>query len=161
MDPLLGEIRLFAGNYAPVDWALCNGQQLSISQHTALFSIIGTTYGGNGSTTFNLPDLRGRFPLGVGMGPGLSRRVLGEQKGSEIQNLTLAQIPTHSHAVSTSGQVGSISDSGATVAAGSSEGSRGKVTTSSEGQSQPHNNMPPYLGVNYIIALVGIYPMRP
>lgn len=156
----IGEIRLFAGNFAPRDWEFCQGQLLSIASNPALFSVIGTTYGGNGSTTFGLPDLQGRVPVGVGRGHGLTNRVLGEQIGAETHTLNRSQIPTHAHTLTTSGQVGSVSDSGQTIAAGSSEGSLGKATTSPEGGSQPHNNMPPSLGLNYVICVQGVYPSR-
>src|SRR5437879_11862971 len=97
--PLLGSIIMFAGNFAPRGWALCNGQILPIAQNTALFSILGTTYGGNGQTTFALPDLRGRVPVGSGQGPGLSNYDLGQQGGSESETLTVNQMPEHTHAI--------------------------------------------------------------
>ena len=101
MDPFIGQIMMFAGSFAPVNWALCNGQILAISQHTALFSILGTTYGGDGRTTFALPDLRGRVPMGSGDGIGLSPRVTGQRYGSENVTLSVAQMPAHSHSAET------------------------------------------------------------
>lgn len=101
MDPFIGQIIMFAGTFAPANWALCNGQILAISEYTALFSIIGTTYGGNGRTTFGLPDLRGRVPMGSGVGIGLSPRVTGQRYGSENVNLSVAQMPAHSHSAET------------------------------------------------------------
>lgn len=156
----LGEIRLFAGNFAPRDWAFCDGQLLSIAQHTALFSILGTTYGGNGTTTFALPDLRGRFPIGVGRVPNLTFRNLGEQGGSETHTLNVSEIPANRSTLATSGKLGTVSDSSNLVAAGASGESTGEVTTSVYGGNRPHNNMPPYLGINYVICLNGIYPTR-
>src|SRR6478736_5724856 len=99
-DPFVGEIRLFAGTFAPKGWAFCNGQLMSISQNTALFSLLGTTYGGDGKTTFALPDLQGRLPMHFGQGPGLSNRDLGEKAGSETVALTTSQMPLHGHTVS-------------------------------------------------------------
>ncbi len=157
----LGEIRLFAGTFAPRGWEFCHGQLISISSNTALFSLLGTTYGGDGMRTFALPDLRGRVPVGVRQGPGLTNRVLGESGGSESHTLIATELPSHSHTLTTAGGVGGVSDSGKTVAAGSAEGTVGKVATSIEGSSRPHNNMPPYLGLNYVICMEGYYPSRP
>ena len=156
----VGEIRLFAGTFAPRGWEFCHGQLISMSRNSALFSVLGTTYGGNGQTTFGLPDLRGRAPAGFGPGPGLTYRALGEQSGAEIATLAASQLPAHAHTLTTAGGVGGVSDSGKAVAAGSTEGTVGKVATSSVGGGQPHNNMPPYLGLNYIICMYGIYPSR-
>jgi len=167
-SPFVGEVRAFAGNFAPLGWALCNGQLLSISQNTALFSLLGTTYGGNGQTTFALPDLRGRVPIQPGQGPGLSDRQLGEVGGAENQTLTPAQIPAHGHGFAASTANGlSDSPTGGVpartpsaipqyAAAANADLAAGAVGAS--GGDQPHNNMQPYLAVTYIIALQGIYP---
>jgi microcystin-dependent protein len=157
---------MFAGNFAPRSWAFCQGQILSIAQNTALFSLLGTTYGGNGQTTFGLPDFRGRVAVGTGQGPGLQSIQLGEIAGEPSHTLTTGEMPAHLHQV-----VGSSEDAtkknpiGAVPAAtgGSSyttdaNGVMGTVTPT--GSSQPHNNMQPYLGMNYIICLEGIYPSR-
>lgn len=133
--PYLGEVNIFAGNYAPSGWALCQGQMLPIAQNTALFSILGITYGGDGRTAFALPDLRGRTPLGMGRGPGLTPRQLGEKGGAERVTLTQAQMPGHNHALPPSAE-----------------------TTGATGGSQPHRNMQPYLGLNHSIVTVGTYP---
>jgi microcystin-dependent protein len=156
----VGEIRLFAGTFAPRNWEFCHGQVIQIASNTALFSVLGTTYGGNGTTTFGLPDLRGRAPAGFGPGPGLTYRALGEQSGAEIATLAASQLPAHAHTLTTAGGVGGVSDAGKAVAAGSTEGTVGKVATSSVAVNAPHNNMPPYLGLNYIICMYGIYPSR-
>ncbi|MFZ4639882.1 MAG: phage tail protein [Nodosilinea sp.] len=156
----LGEIRLFAGNFAPRDWAFCHGQLLPIAQYTALFSILGTTYGGDGRTTFALPDLRGRFPIGASQGPNLTFRELGAQGGSETHTLNTSEMPARQSTLATSGKLGTASDPGNLVAAGASDGPTGKVTTAVDGGNRPHNNMPPYLGINYVICLQGYYPSR-
>lgn len=168
-QPFIAEIRMFGGNFPPRGWAFCNGQLLSIAQHTAVFAILGTTFGGNGQTTFGLPDLRGRVPVGIGQGPGLSNRVAGETFGTESVALTQAQMPTHSHAqlASTAAVSGAVGPSGAPGATtvnlyGSGQPSvamaAGAVQPS--GGGQPHNNMAPSLAVNFIIALEGIFPSR-
>lgn len=174
-DPFIGEITLFAGNYAPRGWAFCQGQLLSIAQNTALFSILGTTYGGDGQTTFALPDLRGRAPIGPGQGPGLPPYYLGELGGEPTHTLIYPEMPAHSHAAQASGVAAggtSASPGGGTWASSTARDSlysnaapdspmaAGNITVGAAGNSQPHNNMPPYLGVNYIIALEGIYPSR-
>jgi microcystin-dependent protein len=116
-EPFIGQIMLFGGNFAPVGWALCNGQLMSIAQNTALFPILGTTYGGNGTTTFALPDLRGRAAVGFGQGPGLSNYDLGQSTGSEMVTLTVAQIPAHSHPVAANAAAANVqSPSGADLA---------------------------------------------
>ena len=175
MEGTIGEIRLFAGNFAPRSWAFCSGQLLSIAQNTALFSILGTTYGGNGQTTFALPDLRGRTPIGVGQGPGLSNRSLGEQSGTENVTLIQNNMPAHTHNVNTVNAPATSTDptgkSIATVvdatenAMPSFSSTAPNVplhasTVSVSGGSQPHENMPPYLGLNYIICMEGIFPSR-
>jgi microcystin-dependent protein len=138
-DPFIGEVGLFANNFAPRGWAFCDGQLLSIAQHTALFSLLGTTYGGDGRTTFGLPDLRGRTAIGEGTGPGLTPRTLGSKTGVENVTLTEAQMPSHAHTL----PLPPSSD-----------------MTGSTGGNQPHTNMQPSLALNYIIALVGTFPSR-
>lgn len=157
IEPFIGEISIFAGNFAPRGWAFCEGQLLMIAQNTALFSILGTTYGGNGATTFGLPDLRGRFPMGPGTGPGLTPRTLGEVSGSESVTLLVNQIPAHTHWLSLSDSVTTGVEAIAGVAAG---GAMSPTNTTTTGESQPHENMPPYLAIHFIIALEGIYPSR-
>jgi microcystin-dependent protein len=168
-NPFIGEIRLFAGNFAPQGWALCNGQLMAISQNTALFSLLGTMYGGNGQTTFALPDLRGRVPVHRGQGPGLTPRTQGEQSGSETVTLLSTQMPAHSHALraSTVAATGST-PAGALLGAtsvNSYDNSAAGVPMAagaigSTGGSQPHDNMAPTLALNYIISLFGIFPSR-
>jgi len=176
MDQYIGEIRIFAGNYAPSGWALCEGQLLPISQNTALFSILGTTYGGDGKTNFALPDLRGRVVMGMGQGPGLSPRVEGERGGVESQSLTTAQMPSHSHSVHASETATTGDPKGAVPAktvgptpasAGAHiYGAKPDATTmnaamvGNTGSGQPVSVMQPYLVVNYIIALLGIFPSQ-
>jgi len=162
--PFIGQITLFAGNFAPRGWAFCEGQLLPIAQNTALFSILGTTYGGNGETTFALPDLRGRAPIHHGQGPGLSDRYLGEQGGEETHELTTAELPLHSHPAGASGgaqttnrPAGAVPARGGVYAA-SQDTTMGGATAA--GGGQPHNTMQPYLALSYIIALEGIFPAR-
>jgi microcystin-dependent protein len=169
-DPLLGSIMLFAGNFAPRGWAFCNGQLLSISQNSALFSIIGTLYGGDGRTTFGLPDLRGRVPVGVGQGPGLSPYQEGQQAGSEQTVLTTANLPSHTHSLNASSSPGSSNSPDGNVPAVNRDGilhygPTADVTMSSEsvtntGSGQGFNNIQPVLGMHYCIALQGIFPSR-
>lgn len=173
-EPFLGEIRMFSGNFAPSGWALCDGQLLSIAQNTALFSILGTTFGGNGQTTFALPDLRGRVPMGWGQGPGLSPRTLGEQGGSETVTLIANQMPAHTHAAMASSSQGTqFSPEGGVPAvlvnqSGQPENIYSTTPTTTmapqsigiAGGSQPHQNMQPFLCLSFIIALQGIYPSR-
>ena len=174
-DPFVGEIKMFAGNFAPRGWALCDGQLLEIASYTALFSLLGTTYGGDGVTTFALPDLRGRFPMHPGTGMGLTPRALGEKGGTESVTLNVNQIPYHNHetvlhAFASEGD--SASPSG-NVMAKSGQGDpdyytntpdttlrSGTVEVLPAGGSQPHTNMSPFQTVNFIIALQGIYPSR-
>ena len=167
MEPLIGMIVLFAGNFAPRGWAFCDGSLLSISQYQALFSILGTTYGGNGQTTFALPDLRGRVPLSAGQGPGLTVRPLGAHGGAEQTVLTSAQLPSHSHPLNA--KQGAADDdlptgnllAGAEVfGAGSPDSVMNAEAIGSTGGSTPVGNMQPFLALNYIIALEGIYPSR-
>jgi len=163
---------MFAGNFAPRGWAFCNGQLLSISQNTALFSILGTTYGGDGRTTFGLPDLRGRVPIQPGQGPGLSNYVLGQKAGTENVTLTQNQLPSHNHAVnavaeggnqaSPEGNLPAVESTGTSKdysdAAATSQMNPGMVGNT--GGNQPFSVVQPYQCVNYIIALQGIFPSR-
>jgi microcystin-dependent protein len=166
MDPFLGEIRLFAGNFAPRSWALCNGQIMSIAQNTALFSLLGTTYGGNGQTTFALPDLRGRVPVHAGQGPGLTNYDLGQQGGTETQTLTTSQIPAHTHALNASSNDETTNRPTNAVPAkggvydGTLNATMNPGAIGATGASQPHPNVQPYTTLNYIIALEGIFPSR-
>lgn len=201
-EPYLGEIILFAGNFAPRGWMFCAGQILSIAQNTALFSLLGTTYGGNGQTTFALPDLRGRSPIGQGQGPGLSDIVLGEVGGVENVTLTIVNMPAHNHQVIQSGSasatvsvaIPAVTTDGDTATPGTGKvlaqsvettvggavniygngpgttsltpfNATGAVTLPSIQTGITGNNMPvairdPFLGLNYIIAVQGIYPSR-
>lgn len=159
-SPYVGEIQIFAGNFAPDGWMFCHGQLLSIAEESTLFALIGTTYGGDGQITFALPDLRGRMPIHQGTGPGLSTRVLGETGGTETVALTANQIPTHTHSM-TSGVVRGGGTQGVGLTTGTELGTLTAPTTSSTGGSQPHENMPPFLGLNFIISLYGIFPPSP
>ena len=169
-EPFVGEIRMFAGNFAPRGWAFCDGQLLAVSQNDALFSLLGTIYGGDGRTTFGLPDMRGRVPIHAGSGPGLSPRRLGAKAGSEKETLIVNQLPGHTHdwrAVSDDAQdrtpVGNqLAKSGPSIYAetpGTTVGLAGSMVDNTGG-SQSHSNLMPYLCINFIIALVGIYPSR-
>lgn len=168
--PMIGEIRLFAGNFAPRGWAFCDGQVLSIAQNTALFSILGTTYGGNGQTTFALPDLRGRASIGPRQGPGLSSYALGEPGGQETVTLTTTQIPAHNHTLNVNNGVGTttspvnavpaVSASRDSEYASTANATMATTAIGNAGGSQPHENRQPYLAINYIIALVGLFPSR-
>ena len=169
-DPFLGEIRLFPYNFAPRGWAFCNGQILSIAQNTALFALIGTTYGGDGRVTFALPDLRGRVALSSGQGPGLSDYILGQQAGDEAVTLTASQLPVHNHAVAANnnqgggarpqGRVPGRFSTGTGYATASNGAQMSPETITPTGGSQPHTNVQPYLALNYCIALEGIFPSR-
>jgi microcystin-dependent protein len=174
-EPFLGEIRTFAGNYAPTGWALCNGQLLSISENTALFSLLGTYYGGDGTKTFGLPNLQGAAPLMAGQGQGLSLYNLGQSGGTSTVTLIQREMAAHAHTVNGSSSTGS-STSPMSNKWGVASASRGmKMYTlnpgtspsmradafGSNGNDQPHNNLPPYLALTFIIALTGIYPSRP
>ena len=169
-DPFIAEIRIFAGNFAPRNWAFCNGQLLPIAQNTALFSLIGTIYGGDGRTTTALPNLQGRAPMHPGRGPGLTSRLLGQRGGVEYETLTEAQMPQHSHAArglpapsnrpspenSTFGRA-----MGATpYAADVNRVAMADEALQPTGGSQSHNNLQPFLAINFIIALQGLYPSR-
>ena len=179
MNPFIGEIKMFGGNFAPRGWAFCDGQLQAISSNTALFSILGTTYGGDGRTTFALPDLRGRVAMHAGRGPGLTDRRLGASFGTETNTLTLAQLPSHNHTASgTLKAVGTslanervpggfnlagnqtneqFSNAGADTNMAANNVSVSLLNT---GGSQPTNNIQPVEVVNYIISLFGVYPSR-
>jgi microcystin-dependent protein len=170
-DPYVGEVRMFAGNFAPDQWALCDGQLLSIAEYDTLFVLIGTTYGGDGQTTFAVPDLRGRIPVHAGQGAGLTNRVLGQQGGAESVTLTAAQMPGHTHAMLASRDVANAAYSGANGVPAAAAGTAvyGPVTVAGPmtantigpaGGSQAHDNVGPFLCVNFIIALYGIFPSQ-
>lgn len=174
-DPFLAEIRMFAGNFAPAGWALCNGQLIPISQNTALFALLGTTYGGDGRITFGLPDLQGVAPMQQGQGAGLSTRSLGETSGQPSVTLQTSQLPAHTHQVNAVDASGDATTPNNALWASPMLGRIGTnmysnatpdqmmnpMSTAITGGSQPHNNMPPYLCVTFIIALQGIFPQRP
>jgi len=183
MDPFIGQIFLVGFNFAPVGFALCDGSLISIAQNQALFALLGTTYGGNGQTTFGLPDLRGRIPVGLGNGPGLTPIAWGQKAGTENVTLTVNQIPAHTHntvvtipATAQNGTskspanlvpaVGNDPVAGATINAyGTSDGTThlaptGPLPSTPTGGSQPVNIREPYLGMQYIIATQGIFPSR-
>jgi microcystin-dependent protein len=164
-DPYIGEIRIMGCTFAPTGWAQCNGQILPIAQNTALFSLLGTFYGGNGTTSFGLPNLQGSAPMDQGIGPGLSPRTIGESGGEAAVTLLTSQLPAHTH------------PQGATTALGNSPNPDGAIFAESHtyqyaakpnttmaqipvGGSQPHNNLPPYLVLNFVIALEGVFPAR-
>ncbi|HET9651804.1 MAG TPA: tail fiber protein [Usitatibacter sp.] len=166
-QPYVGEIRMFAGNFAPLGWMFCSGQLLPIVGNETLFQLIGTTYGGDGQATFALPDLRGRVPIGMGTGPGLSTRTLAEAGGVESVTLTTQQVPQHNHAMSASNDVPTLSTPGNNVTgqaatklyrAGSPSVTLDPQSVGSTGGSQPHNNLQPLLCVDFIISLFGIFP---
>ena len=164
-EPFIAQIVMFAGNFAPRGWAFCDGQLLPIAQNQALFSLLGTTYGGDGRTTFGLPDLRGRLPMHPGSGPGLTNRRLGEKGGAETVTLTQAQIPVHSHKQRAGKKADSADPGGRVCAATSGNSYSGTADsdmgdTSSIGGSQAHTNVQPFQCVNFIIALQGIFPSR-
>jgi microcystin-dependent protein len=164
--PFLGMIITVGFNFAPRGWAFCNGQLLPIAQNTALFSLLGTTYGGNGQTTFALPDLRSRVPIHTGQGPGLSNYVLGQQGGQESIALTVNEMPLHQHGVAATGTFTTKNPGGQVPAPGGAYGSPPDATTMDAnmirpaGGSQPHANIQPYLTINFCISLEGIYPSR-
>lgn len=167
-QPYVGEIRMFAGNFAPAGWEFCDGQLLSIADNETLFMLIGTTYGGDGMFTFGLPDLRGRIPLHRGQGTGLTNRVFAEQGGTEQATLLVANLPSHAHAL-----VGSASTADARTPAGNVPAARkhdlayatpgalaqmNAQAVGSTGSGLAHNNMQPYLSISFIISLFGIFP---
>jgi microcystin-dependent protein len=173
-NPFVAEIRIFAGNFAPKGWALCDGQLLPISQNTALFSLLGTTYGGDGKSNFALPNLQGCAPMQAGQGPGLSLRDLGETGGEQTVTLLQTEMPAHSHTAQ--GSTGSDQTtpvnnawaSGAKLGGGNlyvptnppTNVQMNPFATSIAGGNLPHNNMPPFLGLTFIIALQGVFPAR-
>lgn len=172
MDPFIGEIRLMCFNFAPRGWLLCAGQILPIQQYTALFSLLGTNYGGNGQTTFALPNLQGIHPIGYDQGPGLSSYYLGETGGSETVTLLPSELPAHTHALAGVAAVGNQNDPASAGRLAKSSirselyGATANTTMaanaipSSGGSGLAHNNMPPYLAVNFCIAVEGIFPTR-
>ncbi len=167
-EPFIAEIKIFAGNFAPRGWAFCNGDLLPIAQNTALFSLVGTIYGGDGRTTLGLPNLQGRAPMHPGRGPGLTDRRLGEAGGSEMVTLNSNQIAPHTHAVRATAEAPDTnSPAGARPAAAPvfEAGDATKTAMSDQsvapvGGGQPHNNLQPVLTLNFIIALQGLYPSR-
>lgn len=174
-DPFVAEIRIFGFNFAPTGWALCNGQLLPISQNTALFALLGTTYGGDGKSTFALPNLQGRAPLHTGWnqpGPGLSLYDLGEQDGVEFVTLLESEMPAHSHQMRAATQDNAdvnipsatssfASSTGGTLYQNTANVQLGFQALAPAGGSLPHNNMQPYLCVNFCIAMQGVFPSRP
>ena len=168
--PYVGEIRLFAGNFAPVGWAFCDGQLLAISQNEVLFNLIGTTYGGDGQTTYALPDLRGRVPLHQGQGSGTSNYVIGQNGGVENVAINAAQMPSHTHGLRASTQAAkAVDDESNAFGSSTSANYYGAVTQTvpmdagaftSIGSGQAHNNMGPFTGMSFIISLFGVYPTQ-
>lgn len=154
-NPFVGEIRLFAGNFAPQGWAFCDGSLLPISANETLFNLIGTTYGGDGQSTFALPDLRGRAPVHQGGLPGGGTYVVGQAGGAEAVTLTSAHVPSHGYAAADTDMTTNLAGGAALAAGGSyASGANGKVV----GGNQPHENRSPYLAVSFIISLFGIFP---
>lgn len=168
--PFIGEIRMFGGTFAPRGFAFCEGQILPIVQNTALFSLLGTTYGGNGITTYALPDLRGRMPMGAGQGPGLSNRDLGQAVGQSTVTLTPPHLPAHSHGMRVSAGAATTATPSPGVTLASTSGAKvyrdltNPVATAApltpSGAGLPHENRQPFLGINFIIALNGVFPSR-
>lgn len=170
-DPFVAEIRMFAGNFAPKGWALCDGQLMPISQNTALFSLLGTFYGGDGKSTFALPNLQGATPMQQGQGPGLSQRFLGEMGGEQYVTLIQSEMPAHSHAIMADGNTlnakqtsptghvpGNLTGKTDFSSANQPNAIMNPVMASIAGGSQPHNNLMPFLGLTFIIALQGVFP---
>ena len=172
MEGTIGEIRMFAGNFAPQAWAFCQGQLLSIAQNTALFSILGTTYGGNGQTTFGLPDFRSRTAVGFGQGSGLSDYQLGQMGGTESVQLQAGNLPAHTHSIGANTGAATAASPSGNVMATVTDSNRNSLNlyattpnaamapTGVTGSSSPISTVPPYLGMNYIICLQGIFPSR-
>lgn len=166
--PYVGEIRMFGGNFAPVSYAMCSGQTIQISENDTLFALIGTTYGGDGQATFQLPNLCGRFPVHMGQGPGISQNyIIGEAAGVEQVTLNTTQMPSHTHVPigstvgnsdSPNGTLWGASTSGNPYANGPGTANMNSADISPAGGSQPHENMIPFVVVTYIIALYGVYP---
>jgi microcystin-dependent protein len=168
-EPYIGQISMVGFNWAPRGWALCNGQLIAIQQNTALFSLLGTTYGGNGQTTFALPNLQGRVPMHWGTGAGLTPRVIGEMAGEEAVTLISTQMPMHNHSLNVSSEDAGIKNpSGQVLAttttpayvAGPIDGTMNPQAIGMAGGNLPHDNMQPYLAISFIIALQGIFPSR-
>ncbi|WP_454190376.1 phage tail protein [Paenibacillus sp. Marseille-Q7038] len=174
MDPYIGEIRLFAGTYAPMDWAFCNGQILQVQENSVLFSVIGNQFGGDGVTTFQLPDLSGRAPMHSGQGTGLTPQEFGKPGGEAQVTVLESQMPNHSHTPQTQPTGSALSPEGAVWTTTSKMGkkaapkyysntpsvSMNPLAISTMGESQPHNNMQPYTELNFIIALQGVFPEK-
>ncbi|MCF2488580.1 phage tail protein [Dyadobacter sp. CY347] len=171
MDPFVAEVRIFPFNFAPKGWAFCNGQLLPISQNTALFSLLGTTYGGDGKSTFALPDLQGAAPMHPGQGPGLSLHDLGETSGSTSVTLLQSEMPFHNHQLRAASDVAetatpsntttfALADEGSVYIAGTPANPMAYNSLKETGQSLPHNNMQPYLTCYFNIALQGVFPPR-
>jgi microcystin-dependent protein len=169
-DPFVAEIRIVGFNFAPQGWAFCDGTLIPISQNTALFSLLGTSYGGNGTTLFALPNLRGKAPIHWGQGPGLSDRSIGESGGSETVTLTMNEMPAHAHAIAATSAPADRSNPASSVLATPADPTytaqaantvTNPTTLAVEGGTQPHNNLQPYLALNFVIALQGIFPSRP
>lgn len=168
-DPFLGQISLFTFGFAPKGWAFCNGQILSIAQNQALFSLLGTTYGGNGVTTFALPNLQGRAAVSSGQGPGLSSYTLGQVGGEAAHTLVPAEIPPHTHGAATASDTTQMSPQanywarntgGNAIYSAASTGTMSANAVGAAGGNQPHQNMQPHLALNFCIALQGVYPAR-
>lgn len=172
-DPFVGEIRIVAFNFAPKGWAFCSGQILPLSQNTALFSLLGTTYGGDGKSTFALPDLRDRAPMHSGQGAGLTYRDLGEAGGSSTVTLVTTELPAHNHTISSKVTAGNLANPMGNIWAGgagrtpppmyqngAANTTMNDAAVGSSGGDQPHNNRQPYLGMSFIIALQGVFPSR-
>jgi microcystin-dependent protein len=169
-SPYVGEIRIFAGSFAPSGWFFCDGQVIPISEYDTLFTLIGTTYGGDGQETFGLPDLRGRVPVHQGTGSDGLSHIVGQLDGVESVTLSTQQMPSHSHAFVASTADGNVITPSGTLPARSlnikpytnsaTDGSFAASAIQSAGSSQPHDNMQPYLGLNFIISLFGIFPSQ-
>jgi microcystin-dependent protein len=166
-EAFVGEIRMFAGNFAPRGWAFCDGQLLAVSQNSALFSLLGTIYGGDGRTTFGLPDMRGRIPVHMGLGPGLTSRRIGARGGAESVTLTANDIPSHTHQLQADTDpanehlpAGNSLGAAAAYAAVNPALNMAQAAIGAAGGSQSHANLQPFLCVNFIIALVGVFPSR-
>ena len=171
-EPFIAEIKMFGGNFAPRNFAQCDGQLLAIAQNTALFSLLGTTYGGDGRTTFGLPELRGRVPMHYGNGPGLTNRPLGQKSGGETTTLSALNLPGHTHSVSipaSAGEGQKVEPDGNVLAGGEeptkpyatgADTSLAPFNTDNAGSGVSFTNLPPYQCVNFIIALVGLFPSR-
>lgn len=170
-EAFVGEIRMFSGNYAPENWAFCDGQLLSINDYQALFTLLGTTYGGNGQTNFAVPDLRGRVPIHIGTNAGTTY-TLGQKLGSETNTLQTSELPAHTHSVKATSDTATVNTPANNTWASTATNLYSNVTTtdltpmdstvvSNSGGSQPHNNMMPSITISFIISLFGTYPPRP